>query len=346
MAGPLRFAVLEITNRCNLRCPHCASTSGRARENELSFEEWAALLGEIKRLGGEEVTVIGGEALMRPDWFDICEQVRRLDMRLILITNGIRADVDDTPAQFRALRPHLIGISIDGASKDTYRRHRGVDRFDHVMALLRRLRDDGHENVNAITTFMRSNIREFDRFADLFENTGITWQVQLAGKGGRRFDDAFFLTPDDYAFFVERMTHAYRHRPGLRLRHMDDFGYCPIDPTLRFLHQTWKGCIAGRELIGVRSDGRIMGCLSLGDGFEVADLRTRSLDSIWHSDDCFEPFRNKEKYLSGDCLGCPAGAECRAGCTSIAMSATGEIGNNPYCIRLMESKRIVDGIFN
>jgi hypothetical protein len=33
------------------------------------------------------------------------------------------------------------------------------------------------------------NLRVFDGFADLLENTGNTWQVQLAGKGGRRFDN-------------------------------------------------------------------------------------------------------------------------------------------------------------
>lgn len=32
-------AVVEITNKCNLRCPHCASDSGCAREDEMSLDE-------------------------------------------------------------------------------------------------------------------------------------------------------------------------------------------------------------------------------------------------------------------------------------------------------------------
>lgn len=340
----LRYAVIEITNRCNLRCPHCASTSGKARENELSFDEIDQLLKDIRVLGGEEITIIGGEALMREDWLEICRRVGEHGMRLILISNGVPMTFEETLPQLRALRPHLIGISVDGATRESYRRFRGVDRFDHVLALLHRLKADGHRHVNAITTFTRENLREFDRFADLFDDTGITWQVQLANKGGERFDLAQFITLKDYAFFVERMTQTYRNRPTLKLRHMDDFGYCPVDPTLKFLHQTWQGCIAGRELIGVRSNGDILGCLSLGDGFEESNLREVPLREIWHSGRYFGRFRNKAEHLTGTCRTCPFAEACRAGCTSIAVSATGTIGDNPYCIRRMEAQEIIEGI--
>jgi radical SAM protein with 4Fe4S-binding SPASM domain len=68
------------------------------------------------------------------------------------------------------------------------------------------------------------------------------------------------------------------------------------------------------------------------------------LETIWHSEAFFEPFRNKEKHLSGGCRKCPAGPQCRAGCTSIAVSATGDIGDNPWCIRRIETENILNGI--
>ena len=341
--NPLRYAVIEITNKCNLNCAHCASTSGKARDDELSFDEIIALLSDIKVLGGEEITIIGGEALLRDDWYAICKQVHQLGMRLILITNGILFN-ESTLEKMRRLRPWLIGISVDGASRDSYRRMRGVDRFDHVMHTLHRLEQDGHPHVNAITTFVRDNIEEFDNFASLFENTGITWQVQLANRGGQRFKRETFITRQQFAEFVNKMTHAYLNRPTLQLRHMDDFGYCPIDPALRFLHHTWQGCIAGRAVIGVRSDGDVMGCLSLGDGFSVANIREESLASIWSSKIYFEQFRNKAEYLTGGCRRCPHGPECGAGCTAIAVSATGHMGNNPYCIRQLEMENVVTAL--
>ena len=342
--GPLRYAVIEITNRCNLRCPHCASTSGAARQNELTLDEINALLGEIASLGGEEITIIGGEVFMRDDWLDICRAVGGLGMRLIIISNGLLIRGQERLGELKALAPHLIGISVDGACRETYQRLRGADGFDHCMWLLRRLVADGHENVNAITTFMRCNLGEFDDFIRLLDGTGITWQVQIANRGGGRFSQDQFITRCEYAWLVDKMRDVYVNRSGtFRLRHMDDFGYFPLDPKLRFLHQTWHGCIAGLELIGVRSNGDVLGCLSLGDDFVEANVRREPLREIWERDRYFGRFRRKEELLRGECARCAYALECRAGCTSIAWSATGTVGCNPYCIRSLETEEILGG---
>ncbi len=341
--GPLRYAVIEVTNQCNLRCPHCASTSGLPRPDELTLPEIEGLLADIADLGGEEITVIGGEVFLRPDWVDICQAVAERGMRLIVITNGLLVGQEEL-AVLKRLRPLLIAVSLDGATAASYRAVRGVDGFDQVVRLLHRLRDDGHAHVNAITTFMRMNLGEFDRFVELFDQTGITWQVQIANKGGRRFGREQFITRDQYAWLAGKMRDVFTSKGDtFRLRHMDDFGYFPLDPALRFLHQTWAGCIAGIELIGVRSNGDVSGCLSLGDPFVEANLRRVPLKDIWESGRYFRKLRTKEENLTNDCARCPYGQKCRAGCTSIAYSATGRIGSNPYCIRCLETRDILAG---
>lgn len=342
--GPLRYAVIEITNRCNLRCPHCASTSGQARDDELSLEEIRRLVADIARLGGEEITIIGGEALLRPDWFEICSAVVEAGLKLLLITNGLRLSRDRLARdKLRELRPYLIGISIDGASRESYQRLRGVDAFDEVRALCGELVADGHQNVNAITTFWKANLREFWDMADLFRDRDITWQVQIANKGGERFDESMFLSLEDYRWLGAQMRDLFVSQRGrVHLRHMDDFGYFPLDPALRFLHEDWQGCIAGVELIGVRSNADVLGCLSLGDGFVEANCRQRPLDEIWHSDQVFSRFRRKAELLTGHCAACAYAATCRGGCSSIAHSATGTIGCNPYCLRHLETTQILD----
>ena len=129
-----------------------------------------------------------------------------------------------------------------------------------------------------------------------------------------------------------------------KLRQMDDFGYFPIDPKFRFLHQMWQGCIAGLELIGVRSNGDVLGSLSLGDDFVEVNLRDVPLQEIWQSNRYFRRFREKENLLAGQCADCPYARQCRAGCTSIAWSATRSVGNNPYCIRQIEVESVLDDL--
>lgn len=341
--GPLRYAVLEITNRCNLRCPHCASTSGRARDDELELAEWIDVIEQIAALGGEEVTIIGGEALLHPDWPTICQAVVGQRMRLVIITNGLPLVGNETAlATLGQLRPHIIGVSIDGATRASYQALRGVDAFDDVLALCHRLVADGHERVNAVTTFFKDNGDEIHGFVALFDGTLINWQFQLASRGGERFDPAQFLSVADYGRLTEQLRDLFVTKGDtLRLCPMDDFGYFPLDPALRFVHETWAGCIAGRELVGIRSNGDVLGCLSLADDFVEANVRRRSLGAIWRDPGSFASLRAKERALTGHCARCPHGPECRAGCSAMAYSATGSLGENPYCIRQLETEQIL-----
>ena len=345
MTYTLGFCVLELTNRCNLRCPHCASDSGCSRGDELSRDELRKVFLDLADLGCHTMSMLGGELLLRPDWFEICREARKVGMDLQIITNGLLVD-DDVRRKFLELKPQTVGVSLDGASRETYMKQRGVDGYDRCMKLLRRLHDDGHRQVSAITTFSSLNMGEFDKFVDLFLDTEIVWQVQMVSKGGRRFNDRLLLDHEQYAFFADKVTFCLNEYNGrLKLRHMDDFGYFAITPELRFTHQVWDGCPAGRRVIGIRSNGDVLGCLSLGDDFIEANLRRVPLKEIWGSDQYFGRFRYKERYLCGHCAKCAFGRICRAGCTAMAISGSGAIGDNPYCMRRLEEQRILSDLF-
>lgn len=339
----LYYAVIEVTNACNLRCAHCASTSGKKRTNELSLSEIKALVRDVRSLGGEEITIIGGEALLRKDWFDICQCVIDEGMELIFITNGVLFNEENKDKLIK-LKPKILGISLDGANKESYQRHRGIDKFDEILNHLHDFVARGLKNVNAITTIMRSNVKEFDEFAKLLNGTNITWQIQLANRGGKRFCDTHFITRNEYKWLVDKVKNAWETYPSLKLLTMDDFGYFPIDPKLKFLHDDFAGCIAGLSLIGVRSNGDLLGCLSLGDDFVEGNIRDESLEVIWRRKDSFPRFRNKKDLLNGQCKWCLHADECRAGCTAVAVSATNDMGDNPYCIRSMEVDSILQNI--
>jgi radical SAM protein with 4Fe4S-binding SPASM domain len=309
----------------------------------MSLAEIRAVVRTIADLGGEEVTLIGGEALLRDDWQEIGQAVRDAGMKLLLLTNGLRlARDDDALRALGDLAPYLVGVSIDGASRESYQRLRGVDGFDDVVALCRRMVDLGFEHVNAVTTFWRANLGDFDRFAELLAETGITWQVQMANKGGDRFAATEFLSLDGYRLLTDKMRAALIAEPRqLALCPMDDFGYFPLDPALSFLHDSWRGCQAGIEVVGIRSNGDVLGCLSLGDEFVEDNLRRRPLADLWHDPQSFARFRRKARYLAGHCASCAMAERCGAGCTAMAYSATGSIGENPYCLRHLEAQRIV-----
>lgn len=336
-------AVVEITNRCNLRCPHCASASGRARPEEMSLAEIRVVMRDLKELGCRTVTILGGEFLLRPDWLDVAKAVKEEGMSLNLITNGILV-TPEIRRLFKSLDPATVGVSIDGATPASYRAIRGVDGFAKCRRLLDELVGDGIQQVNAITTFSSRNLGDFDAFVSEFIGQPFVWQVQLVHKAGERFDDSLLLSRDQYEWFVERVTHCIKTMGDrLKIRTMDDFGYFPFAPELAFLCQIWDGCPAGRRVVGVRANGDVLPCLSLGSGFVEDNVRRRPLVDIWRDPRSFAEFRDKSaERLTGRCAKCIMADRCRAGCSAAAISTTGRLTETRFCIRQVETDKMLD----
>ena len=84
----LRFAWLELTDGCNLRCIHCYSDSGPSRlpkKEMLLTEAWEHLICELAELGCSAVQFTGGEALLMED--------QLLDLIPVAEEKGIEVEV-------------------------------------------------------------------------------------------------------------------------------------------------------------------------------------------------------------------------------------------------------------
>ena len=81
-------AIWETTLKCDLACRHCGSRAGRELPDELTTAECLDLVAQMAELGIKEVTLIGGEAYLRPDWLEIIAAVRRQGMDCTMTTGG------------------------------------------------------------------------------------------------------------------------------------------------------------------------------------------------------------------------------------------------------------------
>jgi MoaA/NifB/PqqE/SkfB family radical SAM enzyme len=83
-------AMLEVTYRCNLSCVHCFIEENT--HEELSTREIFDLLDQLAAAGTLTVTLTGGEALTREDFFDIAAYARHKAMAVNLMSNGTLID--------------------------------------------------------------------------------------------------------------------------------------------------------------------------------------------------------------------------------------------------------------
>jgi radical SAM protein with 4Fe4S-binding SPASM domain len=180
----------------------------------------------------------------------------------------------------------------------------------------------------------------------MFTDTSIVWQVQVVHRAGERFDDSLLLTRARWREYADEIARLAIERAGhLKVCTMDDFGYFPITPEFKLTSVSpWDGCPAGRYVVGIRANGDVLACLSLGSDFVEDNVRKRPLVEIWRDPDMFPKFRNKQTVLSGACAKCPKAAECRAGCSAAALSTTGKLTENLFCVRQLETERIINSV--
>lgn len=115
----------ELTYACNLRCVHCYNPTHRALPHELSTAEIVAILHQAADMGVVTVTFSGGEPLVRHDAFEIFHEARRLGFLVSLLSNATQFTATLVDA-LEEVEFETIGVSIYGATKETYERVTGV----------------------------------------------------------------------------------------------------------------------------------------------------------------------------------------------------------------------------
>jgi hypothetical protein len=145
---PGSYLVVELTNRCSLACVHCSvSEQGHAHHAATGYLDPAlfeALVADLEAVGARFDTLILfwlGEPLLHPHFTAIWRRGLRAAAR-----SGTFGKVEVhsnathlTPARTAALLnagavPTVLHLSLDAATRDTYRRIKGMDRFDKVEA--------------------------------------------------------------------------------------------------------------------------------------------------------------------------------------------------------------------
>lgn len=341
------YCVWELTLACDLACRHCGSRAGKPRPDELTTAECLDLVRQLAELGVKEVSLIGGEAYLRDDWFDIVAAIARAGMLTNLTTGGRGMTAERAQAASRAgLRD--ASVSIDGLEA-THDRLRGVHgSFRAALEAMDQLRAAG-VRVNNNTQVNRLTMPELPALQEtLLAHGSNGWQLHLTVPMGRAADEPeVLLQPHDLLdlFPMIPALKARADEAGMLLWRGNSLGYFGPYETLLVGwmpdgHST--GCGAGQSVLGIEADGTVKGCPSLiTERWASGNLRDASLRDIWERGGPIRYTRDRQVGdLWGYCRSCYYADTCRAGCTWMSDSLLGRPGNNPYCHhRALELRR-------
>jgi radical SAM protein with 4Fe4S-binding SPASM domain len=344
-----RYVVWELTLRCDHACTHCGSRAGVAREVELTTAQALEVVDQLAAMGAQEVVLIGGEAYLHEGFFEIVRALAGRGISPVMTTGGRAIDL---PLATRMREAGLLrcSVSLDGleATHDAMRARKGS--FRDGLRALRAIRDAGM-TVQANTNFNRLNEKDLEPLYETLRDEGVkAWQVQLTSPLGRAADRPdMLLQPWELLDLLPRIAAVKQRgfRDGLLLMPGNNLGFFgPEEALLRSPFEGgadhFRGCMAGRYVMGIESDGAVKGCPSLQTAHYVGgSLRERPLAAIWSDTKelAFTRARTVDD-LWGFCRSCPYAEACMGGCSFTAHGFFGRTGNNPYChFRAMEHRR-------
>ncbi len=329
------YVVWELTLRCDHACLHCGSRAVRPRPGELDTAEALAVVTTLAEMGASEVVLIGGEAYLHPGFLEIVRAIAAAGMVPVMTTGGygitpaLAADIARAGMQ-------RVSVSVDGdeAAHDRIRAKPGSHA--HALQALENLRVAGLP-ICANTNVNRFNVGTLDAIYEALVSAGAqSWQVQLTVPLGRGADHAeMILQPEDLLSLMPRLAELKRRgrSDGLLLMLGNNLGYFgPDEGLLRSASSDasdhFRGCQAGRFVLGIESNGNFKGCPSLQPAYIRGNLRRESLPETWSSG-ALEVQSDGE--LWGFCKTCGFASVCAGGCSFTAHALFGRRGNNPYC---------------
>lgn len=168
-------AMISITRKCNLRCPHCYVDARGARGNELTLSEhktlaenlylFLAVSPDVKY----KVNLTGGEPFIHSEIINIIAAYKNVGFDVTMSTNGLLIRNKDMDA-LRDLEIAL-SISLDGATSKTHDFIRGEGAFNAVIKKIDKLVKKG-VRVGINHLIHSGNFYEFEKVISLAYDLG------------------------------------------------------------------------------------------------------------------------------------------------------------------------------
>jgi len=147
------LAIIDITNRCNLRCPICFAHAGAAGYlYEPTKEEIKSMMENFlsnSPVPPPALQFSGGEPTVRDDLPDLIKMAKDLGFRHVEVnSNGIKmAENVDYCRILKKAGLSTVYLQFDGVTPEPYKTTRGFDLFEIKKRALTNLKEGGFRSV-------------------------------------------------------------------------------------------------------------------------------------------------------------------------------------------------------
>ena len=319
-----------ITNSCNLKCLHCRGMA----EEELDTRTLLRVAEEIPSLRPRWVILEGGEVLLRDELLQVIDILRRDNVKVYLISNGMLL-TREIARKLADLDVNLM-ISIDGADRKSYERTRKGASFDRLKEAVA-LAAEHHILDSCPVTIGKHNHRQIGELFQFVKEIGFEKTTILGLKPCKDYGE-YVLSGGEYeALFSSIIQLSKTHEMDV---YVDEPFFKPFlkEHNIRFSTDGENGilvpeisrCIFG-EYMFIETNGDVKPCTFAP--VVMGNVGERPLDEVWAKMRDSELLREMTDLSNraSPCSECDYLHEC-GGCRSRTFALTGSwTASDPSC---------------
>lgn len=313
---PIRY-FLELTYRCNLRCPFCFINEDR-HKNEMTTHEWLDIIHQIPFFA--VISLVAGEVMIRDDFNIILENACMQTLgKVSLITNGLLLD-EDRINSFIKNNMLLLSVSIDGFEKnhDLIRNKKGLwDNICLNLEYLKKQKEILHKKrpmLDIKSVILENNLDDLPKIykksaelnADFYSlsfkrNNYLRQNSKLYEEFSKEFYAHVY--PLDFYFDREHFIEVYKELESLSKKLKTKIRYAPkfkpigdLDKILNYfslgnknVKDIYKPCYIPYSSLFITPEGDVYPCLS----YKAGNVKGRKIKSVYNC----EKYKNFRKML-------------------------------------------------
>lgn len=308
------LADINITNKCNLSCPHCYINSNK-NGTHMSLSDFRLALDQCKKAGVLQIALGGGEPTLHPDFPTIIKETRKAGIVPNLTTNG--KHLSFKTVYYLAQYAGAVALSIEEIGKE-FEKRRGFPFSDFVKSA-KKLKAAGIKLVFQITLSKGnlSRVNQTVKYLLKYKPYGILFLAYKPQGRGKNYDSPLSLASQQQVSQV--LKSIFKDLKGKTKIGFD----CCLTPALMNVEQnpSFKGCSASRESVAIMPDLQVLPCSFLNNKEHFDNLNEKGLTDIWQS----EKFNNFRKQISkktsqATCMKCSQNNTCLGGCPAFELT--------------------------
>jgi len=296
----------KMTNKCNLKCIHCAASSDISQSDLLSTEQIKTIFDKIFSLNIESLVLTGGEILIRKDIKELLQYARQnYKGEINILTNGTY--IDKEMALLLKECVSAVSISTDGYDEESVDFVRGKGIYNIIMHAIAHLKEAGFgkDTIILSMTSTKQNSKHIEDFNTMCEKLNVTGGVRQFSASGRGLENFNIIGKNEYLTNnSDSIEELEKIRESMKCRLF---------------------CRAGITKFSIDESGNMYPCLFLeSEEYILGNILNDDLNELFESEGYHEQIKNKMRKSMLDtidkCKDCKVRYFCADNCPGMNIS--------------------------